>query len=149
MKKIILGGDHGGATLKNQIKERLEKEGYTVEDMGVKDENTSVDYPVIAEKVGKAVLAQEGDCGLLFCGTGLGICIAANKVKGIRAVTCSDPFSSRMSMEHNNANILCLGGRVIGIELAWTVVEAYLKAEFQGGRHGERVNLIHQIEEKN
>ena len=106
----------------------------------------AVDYPVIAKSVGEAVAKGEFECGILVCGTGIGMSIAANKVKGIRAACCSDTFSARFTKMHNNTNILCFGGRVIGAGLAMDVVDAYLDASFEGGRHEKRVNMIMEIE---
>ena len=103
-------------------------------------------YPVIAKQVGKAVAAGEADCGILVCGTGIGMSIAANKVKGIRAACCSDTFSARFTKMHNNTNVLCFGGRVLGAGLALDIVDAYLDAEFEGGRHEKRVNMMMDIE---
>lgn len=146
-KKIILACDHGGVELKLQIQARLAQAGHELVDMGVNSPETSVDYPHMAEIACKAYEKEQADCVLLFCGTGLGIGIAANKIPGIRAVTCSDSFSARMAKEHNNANVLCLGGRVLGIELAWEVLQSYLQAEFQGDRHQRRIDMISALEQ--
>ena len=105
------------------------------------------DYPVFAERVAKKVAAGEYELGMLFCGTGIGISISANKVKGIRAAVCTEPFSAKMSRMHNNANILCMGARVVGLDLAKMIVDEWLNAEFEGGRHAKRVELIGAIEE--
>lgn len=142
---IVLGSDHGGFELKEEIKRRLTEAGYPIEDLGCYNTN-SVDYPDIAKTVGEAVAAGKYECGILFCGTGIGISIAANKVKGIRAAHCTDPYSARMARQHNNANIIALGGRITGSELAWEIVENYLKAEFMGGRHEKRVAKITAME---
>ena len=145
MKTIAIGCDHGGFELKEELKKRLTEAGYTVADKGIETLH-SVDYPDIAVKVAHTVTEGETECGILICGTGIGMSIAANKVRGIRAALCSDCYSARMTKEHNDANIITLGARTIGVELAWEIVKAYLGAEFQGGRHAKRVEKIHQIE---
>ncbi len=142
---IAIGSDHGGFELKKYVIEYLEKKGIEVKDFGTYNED-SVDYPDCAKPVCQSVLSGECERGILICGTGIGISIAANKFKGIRAALCSDAFSAKMSKVHNNANIICLGGRVLGRELAFTIVDAWLDAEFEGGRHIDRINKIHQIE---
>lgn len=142
---IILGSDHGGFELKGHIKKFLLEKGIEVKDMGCFSEE-SVDYPDIAKAVTAEVL-KTGEKGILICGTGIGISIAANKVKGIRAALCSDVYSAKMCRQHNNANILCLGGRVTGRELACMIVDTYLTEEFEGGRHQNRVDKIHGLEE--
>ena len=119
--------------------------GMVVSDFGVYNED-SVDYPDCAEPVCKAVLSGEAECGILLCGTGIGISIAANKYNGIRAALCSDVYSAKMAKEHNNANIICMGGRVIGRELAFMIVDEWLNAKHQGGRHTNRIQKIHDIE---
>ena len=142
---IVMGSDHGGLELKNHIKSHLLERGISVKDFGVFTED-SVDYPDCAKPVCEAVLAGGDVRGILCCGTGIGISIAANKFKGIRAALCSDVFSAKMSKEHNNANVICLGGRVTGRELAFMIVDAWLDAEFQGGRHADRIAKIHELE---
>ena len=144
--KIGLASDHGGFQLKEDVKEYLKEEGYEVVDYGTKNEE-SVDYPEYAEKLSKAVVAGEVDRGIAICGTGIGISIACNKVKGVRAALCSETYSARMSMEHNNANILAMGGRVTGKDLALEIVSVWLNSEFEGGRHQRRVDKISAIEE--
>ena len=139
--KIAIGCDHGGFELKEVIKERLIESGYEVVDKGIKSLEP-VDYPDIAVDVCRSIVSKECDCGILICGTGIGMSIAANKVDGIRAALCSDTYSARMAKEHNNANIITLGARTIGIELAYEIVKAYLNAQFLGGRHEVRVNKI-------
>lgn len=139
--KIAVGTDHGGFELKEYIIKCLAEKGYDYTDFGIK-EVKSVDYPDIAKEVGQAVARGDFDCGILFCGTGIGISIAANKLAGIRAALVSDCFSAQKAKEHNNANIICLGGRTTGPELAWAIVESYLQAEFAGGRHARRVDKI-------
>ena len=142
---IAIGSDHGGFELKGHIIEHLKEKGIEVKDFGTYSE-ASVDYPDCAKPVCKAVLDGECECGILICGTGIGISMAANKFKGIRAALCGDVFSAKMSKEHNNANVICMGGRVLGRELANMIVDTYLEAEFQGGRHADRIKKIHEIE---
>ncbi len=108
----------------------------------------SCNYPEFGEKVGRAVVSGEVDCGILICGTGVGISLAANKVKGVRAVVCSEPYSAKLSKQHNNTNILAFGARVVGIELAKMIIDEWLGAEFEGGRHQTRVDMIMAIENK-
>jgi len=146
--KIAIGSDHGGFELKQYIKEYFDKKGIEYMDYGTDSSEESVDYPEFGEKVGNAIKSGECDRGIVVCGTGIGISIAANKVPGIRCALCSDCYSARMSREHNNANILALGGRVVGKDLALEIVETWIKAEFQGGRHERRVNKISEIENK-
>jgi len=143
--KIATGADHGGFELKAQIVEHLRKLGHEVEDFGTAGPE-SVDYPDYARLVARAVVAGECDRGILVCGTGIGIGIAANKVAGIRAATCTETYSARMSRLHNDANILSLGGRVVGVGLALDIVDIWLNTEFEGGRHARRVGKIHEIE---
>ena len=144
--KIAIGHDHGAYELKFEIMKYVEELGHEVINFGV-DSAESVDYPAQGLKVANAVISGEADLGIALCGTGVGISMACNKVKGIRAVVCSEPFSAKMSREHNNANILCMGGRVVGPELGKMIVKEWLNAEFQGGRHQRRVNQIMEIEE--
>lgn len=143
--KIGLGSDHGGFELKEYIKEHLESQGITYVDYGTNSFD-SVDYPDYGRKVSEAVVAKEVDKAIVVCGTGIGISIACNKVKGIRCALCSDTYSARMSREHNNANVLALGGRVIGKDLAIEIVNTWLSSEFAGGRHERRINKISEIE---
>lgn len=142
---LAIGSDHGGFELKNHVINHLKQRGIEYKDYGCYDEN-SVDYPDIAKAVGEAVVSGECENGILICGTGIGISIAANKIKGVRAALCSDVYSAKMTKEHNNANIICMGGRVIGRELAFMIVDAWLDAEFQGGRHQARIDKIHNLE---
>ena len=144
---IAIGSDHGGYNLKMEIIKHLEKNGYEVKDFGTSSCD-SVDYPDIALPVAKAVISGECEKGILVCGTGIGISIAANKVPGIRAALCHDTFSARAAREHNDANVLTMGQRVIGPGLAGDIVAAWLQAEFQGGRHERRVAKICAIEKK-
>lgn len=143
--KLGIGSDHGGFELKEHIKEYLEEENIDYIDYGT-NSNESVDYPDYARRVGEAVMAGQADRGIVICGTGIGISIAANKVKGIRCALCGDTYSARMSMEHNNANVLALGGRVLGRDLAKEIVSVWIKSEFEGGRHARRVDKISEIE---
>lgn len=145
--RIALGSDHGGFLLKNEIKKHLEQKGIEFEDLGCFS-TEPVDYPDIGQAVGEAVVRGEFDRGIICCGTGIGISISANKVPGIRAALCGDCFSAKASREHNDANVLALGERVIGVELAKMIVDTWLISEFQGGRHGRRVGKIAKIEEK-
>lgn len=142
---IAIGSDHGGFALKEDIKRYLEKRGVSYRDFGTYTED-SCDYPVVAKEVAEAVACGEYSRGLLFCGTGIGISIAANKVAGVRAACCSDSFSARHARLHNDANILCLGGRVVGAGLACELVGLFLDTEFEGGRHARRVDLIRALE---
>ncbi len=142
---LFLGSDHAGFQLKASIKKFLDENSIEYKDLGCESDIDACDYPVIAYKVGTSI--KEGDLGILCCGSGIGIGIAANKIKGIRAACCSDVFSAKYTRMHNNANVLCLGGRTIGAGLAVELVDAFLKAEFEGNRHQKRVDMISQIEE--
>ena len=141
MQKIVIASDHGGYNLKNQIKEYLENNSYDVVDYGCYSAE-SCDYPVYAKKVAETVSNDNNIKGILVCGTGIGMSIAANKVKNIRASLCSDTFSARMTRMHNDSNILCLGERVTGTGLALDIVNIWLNTEFEGGRHQNRINMI-------
>lgn len=143
--KIAIGSDHGGFMLKSEIIKHIEDQGYEVKDFGC-DSTASVDYPDFGQAVAEAVAKGECDRGIVCCGTGIGISIAANKVPGIRAALCSDCFSAKASREHNNANILALGERVIGIGLAKMITDIWLTTEFSGGRHSGRVDKLTEIE---
>jgi ribose 5-phosphate isomerase B len=143
--KIVLASDHGGFELKEEIKKHLIEKGYCVIDIGVKD-TQSVDYPDYGKRAALMVADKEVDSGIIICGTGIGISIAANKVKGIRCALCTNEYMAKMSRMHNNANMLALGGRVLGIGLSLSIVDAWLSAEFEGGRHENRVNKIMDIE---
>ncbi|MCX7714478.1 MAG: ribose 5-phosphate isomerase B [Clostridia bacterium] len=142
---IAIGSDHGGYELKNQIIDHLRSRGMEVKDFGIYSQD-SMDYPDIAKPVCKAVLSGEAEQGILICGTGIGISIAANKIKGIRAALCTDVFSAKMAKQHNNANILCLGGRVTGPELAFMIADTWIDEKFLGGRHQNRIDKIHIME---
>lgn len=145
--RIGIGNDHAAVEMKQQIVAFLEELGHEVVNYGT-DTNASCDYPVYAEKVGRAVVDGEVERGILICGTGVGISIAANKVKGVRAVVCSEPYSAKLSKQHNNTNVLAFGARVIGIELAKMIVEEWLNTEFEGDRHQRRVDMITDIENR-
>lgn len=138
--KIIIGSDHGGFSLKTLILAHLEQQGIEVEDVGCYSED-SCDYPVIAKEVAQKVLLTSGR-GILVCGTGIGMSIAANKFKGIRASLCCDTYSARMTRKHNDSNILCIGERVIGPGLALDIVDEWLVTDFEGGRHERRINML-------
>ena len=144
---IAIGCDHGGFELKNKLLDFLKSSGYEVKDFGIY-ENKSVDYPDIAAPVCESIINGECDRGILVCGTGIGMSIAANKHKGIRAAVCGDIYSARMTKCHNNSNIIALGGRVIGEDVAKEIVTAWLTAEFEGGRHAARVQKITDLENK-
>ncbi|MFU2158161.1 MULTISPECIES: ribose 5-phosphate isomerase B [Caldisericum] len=143
--KIAIGSDHAGFRLKEIIKNFLKTKGVDVEDFGTYTEE-SVDYPDYAFKVGEAVSKGDFDFGILICGTGVGMSISANKVKGIRASLCNDLYTAHASREHNNANILCMGGRVVGDEVAKEIVDVWLSSKFEGGRHERRINKIRDYE---
>lgn len=143
--KIAIGCDHGGFELKNLIAAHLKERGFEVTDFGI-TENMPVDYPEIALKVASSVAAGENKLGILVCGTGIGMSLAANKVKGIRAAACSDHYSAKYTRLHNDANILCLGGRVVGAGTALELADLFVDTKFEGGRHQRRVNMISEIE---
>lgn len=142
---LAIGSDHGGINLKEILKSYLLERGFEVKDFGTYDK-TSCDYPDIAKKVCDGVLSGECEKGILVCGTGIGMSIAANKVRGIRAAHVTDTYSARMAKEHNNANIICLGERITGCDLAVEIVKAYIDAEFGGDRHQKRVDKIMALE---
>ncbi len=146
--KIGIGNDHSALEMKAEIIDFLRERGCEVVDYGT-NSTESCDYPVYGEKVARAVAAGEVDQGILICGTGLGISLAANKVKGIRAAVCSEPYTAMMARLHNDCNILAFGARVIGPEMAKMIVRTWLDTEFEGGRHQRRVDLITKIEEEN
>lgn len=143
--KIAIGCDHGGLEHKNAIVEYLNENGFEVTDFGIY-EQISVDYPEIAKKVATSIASGENELGILVCGTGIGMSLAANKVKGIRAAVCSEHFSAKYTRLHNNSNILCLGGRVIGIGTALELVDLFVNTKFEGGRHQRRIDMITDIE---
>lgn len=142
---IAIGSDHAGFELKEAIRLHLEEKGIAYQDCGCYTAD-SVDYPIQAKKVCDEITAGRAQLGILCCGTGVGISMAANKVKGIRAACCSDYFSAKYTRMHNDANVLCLGGRVIGAGLACELVDIFLSTPFEGGRHQRRVNQISELE---
>ncbi|MEA5026671.1 MAG: ribose 5-phosphate isomerase B [Erysipelotrichaceae bacterium] len=143
--KIAVGNDHVGYYLKAAVLEVLNKRGIEVVDVGAFNDQRT-DYPIYGKKVAQLVAKGEVDKGIVLCGTGVGISISANKVKGIRAVVCSEPYSAKLSREHNDSNILAMGSRVVGTELAKMILEEWLDAEFEGGRHEARIKMIADIE---
>ena len=143
--KIAIGSDHGGFALKEAVRKHLEEKGIEVEDFGCYS-TESVDYAVYGAKVAHCVADGGAQYGILICSTGIGISIAANKVKGIRAALCCDAHAAEMTRRHNNANILCMGGRVVGPGLACQLVDLFLNTPFEGGRHQRRIDQIAQIE---
>ena len=145
--KIAIGNDHSAVELKNIIVDFLKEKGIEVLNLGT-DSSVSCDYPVYGEKVGRAVVSGEADLGIAICGTGLGISQAANKVKGVRACVCSEPYTAKLSRMHNNSNVLAFGARVVGSELAKMITEAWLDAKFEGGRHERRVQMLMDIENR-
>ncbi|MDD6435296.1 MAG: ribose 5-phosphate isomerase B [Clostridiales bacterium] len=146
--KVGFGCDHAAVELKNALLEHLKERGYECVDFGSYAPEDKVDYPVIGQKVGEALVAGEIDKGVLVCGTGIGISISANKVPGVRAAVCSEPYSAKLTAMHNDANIIAMGARVVGVELAKMIVDSFFDAEFEGGRHQRRVDLIKDIEAK-
>lgn len=142
---VVIGSDHGGLELKSAVSTALRQRGLDVQDLGT-DNNGSVDYPDFAEKVAGAVSRGEASCGILVCGTGIGMSIVANKFPGVRAALVTDEFMARMAKEHNNANVLVLGGRVIEAMTACRLVSIWLDAVFEGGRHQRRLDKIAQVE---
>ncbi len=144
---IAIGSDHAGFPLKQVVKLWLEEHGYEVDDLGTYD-TKSVDYPDYAAAVAHAVAEGKADRGILICGTGIGMSMSANKVPGIRAALCTDVYTARMSRRHNDANVLCMGARVIGPGVAESIVEAWLSEEFEGGRHARRVGKINALDEE-
>ncbi len=146
MKKLVIGNDHVAVDMKNEIKAYLEGKGYEVINVGT-DTPDRFNYPVSGYKAAKMVASGEVDGGILICGTGVGISLAANKVHGIRACVCSEPYSARLSKQHNNTNMIAFGARVIGVEMAKMIVDEWLAVEYEGGRHAIRVGEIMEIEE--
>ncbi len=145
--KIAIGNDHAAVELKQQLVDHLKSQGHQILNYGT-DILESCDYPLFAERVSLAVLNCEADLGIVICGTGIGVSIAANKIPGIRAVACSEPFSAKLSRQHNDSNVLALGARVVGVELAKMIVDEWLSASFEGGRHVKRLDMISEIEKK-
>lgn len=142
--KIAIASDHGGFQLKEALKEKLKARNIEVADLGT-DSEESVDYPVFGKKCAEAVAAGEADRGIVCCGTGIGISIAANKVKGIRCALCTNTYMAEMTRKHNDANMLALGGRVLSIEEAEEILNVWLDTEFEGGRHERRVALLNEM----
>lgn len=145
--RVAIGADHAGYKLKEFLKKRLQDCGYSIVDVGTFSEN-SVDYPDYAYEVSNLIVNGKADFGVLVCGTGLGMSIAANKVKGIRAAACSNIFEAIMSRRHNDANVICIGSRVVGDEHAFLMVKIFLEETFEGGRHRKRIEKIKQMDEK-
>ena len=145
--KIAIGSDHAGFPLKKELAAYLRKKGHTVKDVGVFNTRRS-DYPDYAQKAAQCILSGEYERGILSCGSGVGMCISANKIHGIRAVVCTEPYSAVMSRRHNDTNVLCLGSRVVGIELAQMIVDQWLAAEYEGGRHQKRVDKMKRLEDQ-
>lgn len=141
MLKIIIGADHAGFELKQKIVSRLQQAGYPVEDIGTHSMD-SVDYPDYAFRVARAVAAGRADRGILVCGSGIGMSMAANRIPGVRAVLACEPYAAKMSRRHNDSNVLCLGGRFLGQDLAFEIVDTWLAEGFEGGRHSRRVTLL-------
>lgn len=144
---IAIGSDQAGFEMKMQIKEHLENKGYQVNDVGSYS-TESVHYPVYGEKVAQEVASEKAEFGIIICGTGIGISMAASKVPGIRCAVCTNSYMAKMAKEHNNANMIAIGARVVGSGVAIDMVDAFLDTNFLGGRHGIRVNLIDEIDKK-
>lgn len=145
--KIAIGSDHVGYELKGKVIAHLKEKGIEVKDFGT-NSTERTDYPIYGEAVANAVASKEFDKGILICGTGVGISLAANKVNGIRAVVCSEPYSALLSRQHNDTNILAFGARVVGLDLALMIVDTWLSGVYEGGRHARRVQMISDIEER-
>ena len=150
--RIGFGCDHAAIDLKNELITYIEEKGYECVDYGTSyDEDGEIikcDYPAKGEEVGRAVVSKEVDYGVLICGTGIGISVSANKVPGVIAAVCSEPYSARLTKQHNNANIIAFGARVVGTELAKMILDEFFGAEFEGGRHQRRVDMIREIENR-
>jgi ribose 5-phosphate isomerase B len=140
--KIVAGADHGGYALKQAVVRRLRSQGHEVTDVGTDATEPSVDYPTYAHRVAALVASGKFERGLLVCGTGLGVCMAANRHRGVRAADCTTPHLAEMSRRHNDANVLCLGGRLLSEDEAWAITEVWMTTPFEGGRHSHRVELI-------
>ena len=150
--KIGFGCDHAAIDLKNELIQYMTEKGYDCVDYGTNynedGEIIKCDYPAKGEEVGRAVVSKEVDYGVLMCGTGIGISISANKVPGVIAAVCSEPYSARLTKQHNNANIIAFGARVVGVELAKMILDEFFGVEFEGGRHQTRVDMISDIEKR-
>ncbi|HBD10040.1 MAG TPA: ribose 5-phosphate isomerase B [Syntrophobacteraceae bacterium] len=142
--KIMIGCDHGGYSLKQVVAQFLRQQGHEVEDIGT-NSSESVDYPQYAVQVARSVASGQVDRGILICGSGIGMCMTANRIPGARAALACEPYAARLSRRHNDSNILCLGVRLVGDQLAIEIVSGWLQEEFEGGRHQRRVNLIDQL----
>ncbi|MDO5037559.1 MAG: ribose 5-phosphate isomerase B [Tissierellia bacterium] len=145
--KIVLAADHGGYERKNVIRDWLEEEGYQVEDLGTHS-SESVDYPEYGRKAARRVQEGQADRGIIFCGSGIGIGIAANRLKGIRCANVYEPYSAQLSRQHNNANMISLGARIIGEDMTKEIIKVFLTTEFEGGRHQRRVDKLDDLEER-
>lgn len=145
--KIAIGSDHAGFRLKERIRAFLAERGMIVEDFGTSGAEPSVDYPRFAQEVGRAVASGRAERGILICGTGIGMSMAANRIRGVRAALCHDHYSARLGRAHNDANVLCVGGRTTGTDVALEIVATFLETGFEGGRHERRVHMIHSIED--
>lgn len=143
-KKIVIGADHAGYELKNIVARHLSEKGYTVFDIGT-DSSESCDYPIFADALCKKIQLSECELGILVCGTGIGMSIAANKHSGIRAACCSDTYSAKLTRQHNDANVLCFGARVIGEGLALELVDIFVETEYEGGKHARRVAMLDEL----
>ena len=143
---IAIGCDHAGCEMKKYIIDTLSAQGFEFKDMGC--DGSPCDYPVIAEAVCNEVISENCEKGILICGTGIGMSIAANKIKGIRAALCTDSFSTRFTRLHNNSNVMCLGARTLGVGLGAELAEIFLKTGFEGGRHQRRIDLVTELENK-
>ena len=145
--KVVIANDHAAVGMKDAVMAHIRGMGHECEDYGAKpDEDT--DYPVLAERVARLVADGSADRGVLICGTGVGMGISANKVHGIRAVICSEPYTANFSRRHNDTNILCFGARVVAVDVAKTIVDAWLETPFEGGRHGRRVGLLNALDDR-
>ncbi len=143
--KVVIGCDHAAVDMKNQVAEDLRAKGFEVTDVGTYT-NDSCDYPVIAHELCTKIQDGSHKLGILICGTGIGMSMAANKHHGIRAACCSEPYSAQLTRQHNDANVLCFGARVVGLGTALQLVDAFLNTDYEGGRHQRRVDLVNQIE---
>ena len=146
--KIGFGCDHTAVELKLALMEHLAAQGHECVDYGTKEPGVRMDYPAPGKRVAEAVINGEVEKGVLICGTGVGISLAANKVHGIRAAVCSEPYTARLTVQHNNANIIAMGARVVGVELAKMIVDEFFSAKYEGGRHEKRIQMIADIEKE-